>query len=166
MGPLPRGMKQVKFLVGAIDYFTKWMEAEPLAVITEAKIQHFVWKNLVCRFGIPRIIISDNGQQFDSRKFKDFCKELGIRNHYSSHGHPQANGQTEVINRTLLKLIKTRLEEAKWASPNELPGVLWAYQMIVRTPTGETPFKMVFGTEAVVPVEIGVLSIRRAWYDE
>ena len=61
MGPLPRGMKQVKFLVGAIDYFTKWMEAEPLAVITEAKIQHFVWKNLVCRFGIPQIIISDNG---------------------------------------------------------------------------------------------------------
>ena len=115
MGPLPRGKKQVKFLVVVIDYFTKWVEAKPLAVITEAKIQHFVWKNLVCRFGIPRIIISDNGQQFDNRKFRDFCKELGIKNHYSSPSHPQANGQTEVTNRTLLKLIKIQLKGAKGA---------------------------------------------------
>ena len=107
MGPLPRGKKQVKFLVIAIDFFTKWVEAKPLAVIMEAKIQHFVWKSLVCQFGIPQVIISDNGRQFDSRKFRDFCKELGIRNHYSSLGHPQANGQIEVTNRTLLKLIKT-----------------------------------------------------------
>ena len=62
MGPLPCGKKQLKFLVVAIDYFTKWEEVETLAVITKAKIQHFVWKNLVCRFGIPRIISSDNGQ--------------------------------------------------------------------------------------------------------
>ena len=48
MGPLPLGKKQVKFLVVAIDYFTKWVEIGPLAVITEARIQHFVWKNLVC----------------------------------------------------------------------------------------------------------------------
>ncbi|XP_075655271.1 uncharacterized protein LOC142625516 [Castanea sativa] len=63
MGPLPLGKKQVKFLVIAIDYFTKWVEAKPLAVITEAKIQHLVWKNLVCRFGIPRSsspIMDDN----------------------------------------------------------------------------------------------------------
>ena len=61
MGSLPLGKKQVKFLVVAIDYFMKWVETEPLAVIIKAKIQHFVWKNLVRRFGIPRIIISDSG---------------------------------------------------------------------------------------------------------
>ena len=128
MGPLPLGKKQVKFLVVTIDYFTKWVEAKPLVVITEAKIQHFMWKNLVCRFGIPRVIISYNGRQFDSHKFRDFYKEMGIRNHYSSPDHPQANGQTEVTNRTLLKLIKTRLVGEKGAWPDELPGVLWAYQ--------------------------------------
>ena len=122
--PLSQGKKQVKFLVVAIDYFTKWVEAEPLAVIIEAKIQHFFWKNIVCRFGFPRVIISDNGRQFDNNKFWDFCRELGIKNHYSSPGHPQANGQTEVINRTLLKLIKAQLEGAKGAWPEELPGVL------------------------------------------
>ena len=161
MGPLPPGKKKVKFLVTAINYFTKWVEVKPLAVILEAKIQHFVWKNLVCQFGIPQVIISDNGRQFDNHKFRDFCKELVIRNHYSSPGHPQANGQTEVINQTLLKLIKTRLEGAKGAWPDELPRVLWAYRTMVRTPTGEMPFKMVFGTEAVVPVEVGVSSLKR-----
>jgi len=60
LGPLPPGKKQVKFLVVAIDYFMKWVEAEPLEVITEAKIQHFVWKNLFCRFEIPWVIICDN----------------------------------------------------------------------------------------------------------
>ena len=93
-------------------------------------------------------------------------KELGIRNHYSSPRHPQANGQTEVKNQTLLKLIKTRLEGAKGAWPDELPRVLWAYRTTVRTPIGETPFKMAFGTEAVIPVEVGVSSLKRASYDE
>ena len=92
VSPLPRGKKQVKFLLVAIDYFTKWVKAEPLVVITEGKIQIFVWKNIVCRFGIPKAIISDNGRQFDSRKFREFCVELGIQNHYSSLGHTQANG--------------------------------------------------------------------------
>jgi len=96
----------VKFLLIAIDYFTKWVKVEPLAVITEDKIQTFVWKNIICRFGIPKTIISDNGRYFDSRKFKEFCTKLRIQNHYSSPGHPQANGQTEVTNRTLLKFIK------------------------------------------------------------
>ena len=59
IGPLPPSKKQLKFLIVAIDYFTTWVEAEHLAIITEAKIQHFVWKNLVCRFGIPQVIISN-----------------------------------------------------------------------------------------------------------
>ena len=73
IGPLPQGKKQVKFLPVPIDYFTKWVEVEPLAIITKSKIQNFVWKNIVCRFGIPRMIISDNGRQFDSRNFREFC---------------------------------------------------------------------------------------------
>ena len=66
MGPLPQGKRQMKFLLIAINYFTKWVEAEVLAIIIETKVQNFVWKNIVCRFGIPRTIISDNGRQLDS----------------------------------------------------------------------------------------------------
>ena len=107
MGPLPQGKRQMKFLLVAIDYFMKWVEAEALATIIETKVQNFIWKNIVCRFRIPKTIISDNGRQFDSQAFRSFCSNLGIRNKYSLPGHPQANGQTEVTNRTLLRLIKS-----------------------------------------------------------
>ena len=86
---------------------------------------------------------------------------MGIKNQFSSLGHPQANGQMEVTNRTLLKIIKTKLDDAKGAWPEELPNVLWAYRTTARTPTGETPFKLTYGTEAVIPVEVGVTSTRR-----
>ena len=88
VGSLPWGKGQIKFLLVVIDYFTKWVEVEALATITEAKIQNFVWKNIICKFGIPHKIISDNGQQFDSQSFRDFCLGLGIKNQFSSPRHP------------------------------------------------------------------------------
>ena len=91
---------------------------------------------------------------------------MGIKNQFSSLGHPQANGQTEVTNRTLLKIIKTKLDDAKGTWPEELPNVLWAYRTTARTPTGETPFRLTYGTEAVIPVEVGVTSTRRAAFSE
>ena len=135
-------------------------------MITEARIQSFVWKNIICRFRIPMTIISDNERQFDSQAFRDFCSGLGIKNQFSSPGHPQANGLTEVTNRTLLKIIKTKLDDAKGAWPEELPNVLWAYRTTARTPTGETPFRLTYEIEAVIPVEIGVTSTRRTAFNE
>ena len=128
--------------------------------------RRFVWKMIICRFGIPRAFISDNGRQFDNSPFKEFCEELGIHNHYSSPGHPQANGQVEVTNRSLLKMIKTRLEGAKGLWPEELPNILWAYKMTTRTPTGETPFRLAYGIEAVILVEIGLTTWRTSHHDE
>ena len=113
MGPFSTAIRQLKFLVVGIDYFTKWVEAEALATITEKNICSFVWRNIICRYGIPRVLVSDNGKQFNNSAFRDFCSELGIKNHYSSPAHPQANGQVEVTNRSLLMIIKTRLEGAK-----------------------------------------------------
>ena len=111
-------------------------------------------------------IISDHGGQFDNYSFRDFCSNLSIRNQFSSPGHPQANGQTEVTNQTLLKIIKTKLDEAKGAWPEELPNVLWAYRTTARTPTGETPFRLTYSTEAVIPMEVGVASTRREAFHE
>ena len=103
----------MKLLVVGIDYFTKWVEAEALATITEKNIRSFVWRNIIRRYGIPKVLVSDNGKQFDNSAFRDFCSELGIKNHYSSPAYPQENGQVEVTNRSLLKIIKTRLVGAK-----------------------------------------------------
>ena len=76
------------------------------------------------------------------------------------------NGQTEVTNRALLKIIKVKLDDAKGAWPKELPNILWAYKTTARTPTGETPFRLTYGIEAVIPIEVGVTSIRREVFNE
>ena len=72
LGPLPIGKGQCKFIIVAVDYFTKWAEVEPLATITEQKVRNFVWRAIICRFGIPRALVSNNGKQFDNPKFQGF----------------------------------------------------------------------------------------------
>ena len=74
MGPFFTAIRQLKFLIVGIDYFTKWDEEEPLATITEKNVQGFYWKSFICCFGIPRVFISDNGKQFDNDTFRDFCQ--------------------------------------------------------------------------------------------
>ena len=166
MGPFPMALRQLKFLVVGINYFTKWVEDEALATITEKNIRNFIWRNIICRYGIPRVLISNNGKQFDNSAFRDFYSKLGIKNHYSSPAHLQANGQVEVTNRSLLKIIKTRLEGAKGIWPDELPSILWAYRTTIRTPTGETPFRLAYGTDAVIPTEVGLTSYRVENYNK
>ena len=73
IGSFPTAVRQLKFLVVDIDYFTKWVETEALATITEKNVRGFVWKNIICRYGIPRVLVSDNGKQFDNDTFRDFC---------------------------------------------------------------------------------------------
>ncbi|KAL0445450.1 UNVERIFIED_CONTAM: hypothetical protein Slati_2267700 [Sesamum latifolium] len=117
IGPFPLAAGQRKFLLVAIDYFTKWVEAEPLARITEGEVMKFIWKNIVCRFGIPREIISDNGRQFQGQRIQEWCQGLHIRQRFTTVAHPQANGQVEVTNRILIQGIKRRLERVgeNWA---------------------------------------------------
>ncbi|XP_034218889.1 uncharacterized protein LOC117630253 [Prunus dulcis] len=165
IGPMPEGKGQVKYAVVAVDYFTKWAEAEALATITAARIESFVWQNIVCRFGIPNSIVTDNGRQFDNAKFKQFCSNLKIRLCFASPAHPQSNGQVEAVNKIIKKTLKTKLDKAKGCWPELLPEVLWSYRTTFRTSTGETPFSLSFGTEAVAPVEIGQPTYRTSTYD-
>uniref|UniRef100_A0A2N9FFW9 Integrase catalytic domain-containing protein n=1 Tax=Fagus sylvatica TaxID=28930 RepID=A0A2N9FFW9_FAGSY len=104
--------------------------------------------------------ISDNGTQFESRLFKGFCSELGIKNFFSSPGYPQSNGQAEVSNKIILSGIKKKLEKAKGKWVEELPSILWTHRTTVRKATGETPFALAYGVEAVIPLEIGILTTR------
>ncbi|XP_019438944.1 PREDICTED: uncharacterized protein LOC109344644 [Lupinus angustifolius] len=85
-------MGQLKFLIVAIDYFTKWIEAEALATITSANIQKFTWRNIITRFGIPSAIVTDNDTQFVDRRFQELLSGLRIKQHFTSVEHPQTNG--------------------------------------------------------------------------
>ena len=73
MGLFPIVMRQLKFVIVGIDYFTKWVKAEALATIIEKNVRSFVWRNIVYRYRIPRVLVSDNGKQFDNDSFRDFC---------------------------------------------------------------------------------------------
>ena len=73
IGPLPKGRGAATHAIVAIDYFTKWIEVEALSRIIEKKTTDFVWRNLVCRYGIPYALVTDNGRQFDNHRFRDFC---------------------------------------------------------------------------------------------
>ena len=98
VGPLPAAVAQKKFLFVATDYFSKWVEAKVYASIKDKDVTKFVWKNIICRFGIPQTIIADNVPQFDSITFQNFYSELNIRNSYSTPRYPQSNGQAEATN--------------------------------------------------------------------
>nr|CAN60222.1 hypothetical protein VITISV_027939 [Vitis vinifera] len=160
VGPLPATPAQKKFLLIATDYFSKWVEAEAYASIKDKNVTKFIWKNIICRFGIPQTIIADNGPQFDSIAFRNFCSELNIWNSYSTPRYPQSNGQVEATNKMLIIALKKRLEQAKGKWVEELPGILWAYQTTPGRPTGNTPFALTYGMDAVIPTEIGLPTIR------
>ena len=66
MGPFPVAMRQLKFLIIGIDYFTKWVEAEALATIIEKNVRNFIWRNIIYRYGILRVLVSNNKKQFDN----------------------------------------------------------------------------------------------------
>ncbi|KAK3016733.1 hypothetical protein RJ639_006711 [Escallonia herrerae] len=166
LGPFPMATGQRRFVIVAIDYFTKWTEAEPLATITASKCEEFFWKNVVCRFGVPKILITDNGKQFDNSNFRSFCEGLSICLRFTSVAHPQSNGQTENMNRSILQGLKRKLDESKGAWVDELPKVLWAYRTTPHSVTGETPFLLCFGTEALLPVEVGLPTVRVLQFSE
>ncbi|KAM2221267.1 hypothetical protein ACFX1S_020364 [Malus domestica] len=160
IGLMPAGKGKVRNAIVAVDYFTKWAEVEPLATITEAKIEDFVWKNILCRFGIPNAIVTDNGRQFDNNKFRMFCSKFNINLCFASPAHPQSNGQVEAINKIIKRILKTSLDKAKSCWPEFVPQVLWSCHTSYRTSTGETSFSLAFGTEAVVPVELEQATFR------
>ena len=89
------------------------MEADALANIRDMAVKKFMWKNIVTRFGVPNFLISDNGLQFDSRAFREFCSDLGIKNKYSTPVYPQSNGQAKAVNKIIVNGLKKRLDGAK-----------------------------------------------------
>ncbi|GKC72182.1 reverse transcriptase domain-containing protein [Tanacetum coccineum] len=161
-GPFPEGPGKVKFLIVAMDYFTKWIEAKAVATISGSQVKKFVWDNIVCRFGLPGEIISDNGKQFSGDPFKDWCEKLNIVQRFASVKHPQSNGLVERANRSLGEGIKARLGEGNKNWLEELPHVLWAHRTMIKSSNDDTPFSLTYGTEAVIPAEIGMPTYRTA----
>jgi transposase InsO family protein len=152
-----------------VDKFTKWVEAAPVTTQDSIAAINFI-KSIVFHFGLPYSIIKDNGTNFTSKEFKSYYEGLGIKLKFAFVAHPKTNGQVEKANGLICSGIKKRLlaplEKAKSAWVDELPSVLWSLRTMPNAATQETPFFLVHGAEAVLPVKVTHKAPRVMAYDK
>jgi hypothetical protein len=159
--PLPPAQGNLKYIVVAVEYFSKWIEAKPLAIITSTTVQRFFWQNIVCRFGVPKAITVDNRTQFDVETFKAFCDQIGTKMHFALVRHPESNGLVARANGIIITgIMKSIFNQPRGKWPDKLIKVVWNHNTAVSRSTGFTPFKLLFGDEAITPEETRRGSIR------
>lgn len=166
VGPFPKVAGNRRWLLVSTDYFTKWVEVEPLSNIKDVDAKKFEWKNIVTQFGIPHTFILDNGLQFNSKAFKRYYCDLGIKNRYSTPTYLQGNRQAKTVNKVIVSGLKKRLDDAKGRWAEELPPVLWTYRTSPRRSTGEIPFSMTYGAEAVIPLETRFPTLKTSLFQQ
>jgi hypothetical protein len=155
VGPLPTTQGNLKFTFVAIEYFTKWIEGRAVSIVTSKMSHKFFWQNIVCQFGVPSELIVDNGKQFDNQHFWEFCNSIITKAVFSCVYHPQSNGVVERANDKIFGAIKKSLlddKKGKWA--DQLPEVIWALNTTKSIATGFTPFRLMYGSEAMTLQEL------------
>jgi hypothetical protein len=145
-----------RFILVATDYFTKWTETVPLRNMTHQEVISFVQKHIIYRFGVPQILTTDQETSFMSHQFREFTESMKIKllNFFSYYA--QANGQAEASNKVLINIIMKRIKDNPRRWHEKLSGVLWAYRTSSHEATKVTPFELVYGQEAVLPVEVSM----------
>jgi transposase InsO family protein len=132
-----------------------------LATITSVTVQKIFWQNIVCHFGVPKAITVDNGTQFDAETFKTFYSQIGTKIHFTSVRHPESDGLVERANGIIITgIMKSIFNQPKGKWPDELIKVVWNHNTVVLRSTRFTPFKLLFGDEAITPEEARTCSIR------
>jgi hypothetical protein len=169
IGPLltaPGGFNRV---LVAINKFTKWIEVKPVTCPKADRVLDFL-DELMHHYGLPYRIITDLGSNFNNHQFWEYCENSGIDVRYVSVAHPRANGQVEHANGMVLDALKKRLHDAantkggKWIK--ELPNALWGLRTQPTKPTGQSPYFLVYGSEAILPADVMWESPAVEQYDE
>ncbi|XP_059629646.1 uncharacterized protein LOC132272531 [Cornus florida] len=149
-------VRQMHWILTATDFFSKWVEAIPLRHATGIAVTAFIRENIICQFGIPAIILSDNGTPFVNYRVAQLLQQYNITQRRSSTYYPKGNGQAEATNKSLLKIISHTVAEHKSNWVDQLPLALWAHRTSKKRATGQTPFSLLYGTEAILPIEIAI----------
>nr|XP_009780399.1 PREDICTED: uncharacterized protein K02A2.6-like [Nicotiana sylvestris] len=148
-----------RFILVAIDYFTKWVEAITLKAVTKKAVVNFVYSNIICCFGIPKTIITDNAANLNSHMMKEVCEQFKIEHRNSTPYRPKANEAVEAANKNIKKILRKMVQGSRqWNE--KLPFALLGYRITVRTSVGTTPYLLVYGTEAVIPAKVEIPSLR------
>ncbi|GKV44464.1 hypothetical protein SLEP1_g51648 [Rubroshorea leprosula] len=148
-----------QFILVAIDYFTKWVEAASYASVTKKVVTRFIKREIICRYGQQEAIITDNASNLNNDMMTALCKQFKIKHLNSSPYRPKTNGAVEAANKNIKKILaKMAVTYKDWHEM--LPYALHAYRTSVRTSTGATPYSLAYGMEAVLPIELEIPSMR------
>ncbi|XP_060194960.1 uncharacterized protein LOC132624154 [Lycium barbarum] len=156
IGPIePPASNGYRFILVAIDYFIKWVEATSHKSVTKKVMADFVKNNFICPFGVPESIITDNGANLNSDLMKDICEQFKITYRNSTAYQPQMNGAVEAANKNIKRILRKMIDNYKnWHE--QLLYTLLGYKTTTRTSTGATPYLLVYGTKAVIPTEVEI----------
>ncbi|GJT55135.1 reverse transcriptase domain-containing protein [Tanacetum coccineum] len=152
MGPFPSS-KGNKYILVAVDYLSKWVEAKALPT-NDARVVVKFLKSLFARFGTPRAIISDRGTHFCNDQFAKVMSKYGVTHRLATAYHPQTSGQVKVSNRGLKRILERTVGENRASWSDKLDDALWAFRTAFKTPIGCTPYKLVYGKSCHLPVEL------------
>ncbi|XP_026410399.1 protein NYNRIN-like [Papaver somniferum] len=161
IGPIsPTSSGRYKYIITATEYSSKWVEAIPLRDYSGSTIAAFIKEYIICRFGAPMIICSDIGTSFINQTVKELLDQYSIKFHTSTVYYTQGNGQAEATNKTLLRILSRTVYDHHRGCHEQLPLALWAHRISKISSTGDSPYSLVYGEDAILPAEIAIPSAR------
>ncbi|GJT78839.1 reverse transcriptase domain-containing protein [Tanacetum coccineum] len=152
MGPFPKSY-MFEYILVAIDYVSKWAEAQALPT-NDARVVITFLKKLFCHFGMPKALISDRGTHFYNKIIEKPMKRYGVNHRFSTSYHPQTSGQVENTNVALKRILEKTVKDNPAIWSRKLDDALWAFRTAYKTPTGTTPYKLIYGKNCYLPFEI------------
>ncbi|KAK4381668.1 hypothetical protein Sango_2944900 [Sesamum angolense] len=160
VGPWTKSSGGHLYILAATDYFSKWAEAVPLKEVKKENVIDFILTHIIYRYRVPRYIITDNGKPFCNSLIDKLCQKFDFKQRNSSMYYAADNGLAEAFNKTLCNLLKKVVAKSKRDWHERIGEALWAYRITVRTPTQTTPYALVYGVQAVLPIEQQIPSLR------
>jgi hypothetical protein len=137
----------------AFDYFTKWVEAMPTFNNIVDTTTCFFFNHVISRFGVPLQLVSDHGKHLENKIFVELSSRLGFSHEFASPYCPHSNEQVEVVKKVLKTMLQHMVNKHKTNWHLMLFSALWAYHMTIKTAIGFTPFLLVHGVKATLPIE-------------